>query len=141
MEDQTLQTCSQKSVPCEDDVSKIDDHYVRCQARQLIVDHAQMQKRGNDEQKLQKLRLSRHVNSEDMNARIDEDASLSSVKKGKSWKQMDMYLKWNSIMSYLTDKKCVDIAPFKEALQEGLLDNVIYDSKSRTILCLNYGEL
>lgn len=126
------------SVPSAD----IENYYVRKQVRQLVSDHAQM----NREKKIdgRQLYLIRQgVKSEgEMIEMIDKEMAAAKTKT-KSWKQLDTYLKWNAISSYLSEKN-VNAAAFekyKKALQVGKLTDIQYDAKRQVVVCLNYKQL
>ena len=78
----------------------------------------------------------------EMNDMIDKEMVVAKAKT-KSWKQLDMYLKWQTIMSYLTDSgiHLSGFERFKNAFKNGKMTNIEYDAKRQTISKLNYKSI
>lgn len=118
-------------------VETVDNYYVRKQLRQLMSDHAEMNRAKKVEHR--PLVFSRNnVSSEsEINDVIDKDLDCSKVKKLKSWKQMDTYLKWNAILTYLKEK-VVDVSEFNIAFHDGSMKDIEYDPKLQQVIKLNF---
>ena len=112
-------------------LSEIDNYYVRQQAKQLVSEHSQLNRSKNREGGLNLARKG--IDMDDLNNMIDAEMKVSSVKK-KSWKGMDMNIKWDKLSDYFATKggiiSLIDMERVKMSLQSGRLTGVEYNVKT-----------
>lgn len=125
--------------------SDIDNYYVRQQARKLISDHVQMSIAVKKKDPTP-LVLNRGGNKFSENEgstfceMIDADIAKSKT-KCKTWKQLDMYLKWKAIMSYLIVNELTNEEEYvKLVFQTGKLSEIVFDAKLQTITKIQFPE-
>lgn len=118
------------------------DYYVMKQIRQIQSDRNQMNKAQKKElQALNLVRQGIHCDAS-MSEIIEKDKECSKL-KSKTWKQLEMYLKWQAIERFLGENniKQENYSKYEEALVKQKMEKIEFDSKTQKILKLNYNDL
>jgi len=109
---------------------------------QILSGHSQMNMAQRKEHKaLVLVRQGIHDDASIISI-IEKDMVMSKA-KNKTWKQLEMYLKWQAIEKFLSenDIKQNDYSKYKMAFQKQTMDNIEFDNKTQKILKLNYNGI